>query len=311
MDSKISQFDDATLAQAKELNGVIPIAVPGTPGSNRKVAVSEFGAPVTVDSTLDSASPNPIANQAVAAALHLLQVALAPEYVATEPYDGGSVVSKGYKVYKAKRDTAAGWTEADWEEVNIADLLKEYNMQPAYFKTQQLASYELTGAAATATFSPAADVTVQLSRMDDGSGGVGFLSAAVRSTISMAKVSMGGAGQILARTTKSADVVIDAVIPAAASATDAAVVLQSFTLSLGAWEEWEQKSIEIAAVADASGWKSAYQASKPVTLVAEDDSVFYIEDFNVQDDFVGETLPVFLELAVKADKFCKADMTEA
>lgn len=183
-------------------------------------------------------------------------------------------------------------------------------MKLAYFKTQAIVSHEFVNEdSADSTESPATPVALTLNRMDDGNDGNNYLSVYGTTRIKKARVTMGGSGTLESRAVKAASVVLQAYIPSSASATGSDYTLGTFTVTLSEWDEWEDKDIEIPALDNVANWATRYRNTKPMALKALATSVFYIQDFNIQEEFVGQTLPAYLELGVSADTILGSNKT--
>ena len=273
----------------------------------RVVSIGEL--PIWADRAEKDASGNDIE------ATYTAQTVIDNDYSTEDTYRYGETCMHEGTLYVCTEPAGIGtpepWTPAHWASTNIAEQirnLQEAMKMPKYLKTQEIVTYTLTGAASTATISPASAVVLQLTRMDDGVGGTNLISAAVPVTISKAQVTLGGAGAILSRDAKAAVLDISIVIPSAYAASGDTPV-GSFKLSIGEWSRWEDKNIVLPITASDTDWSENYRTTKPVTLVATTNTAFYIEDFNIQDDFKTQTLPVYTELAIKANKLTSADGT--
>ena len=177
-----------------------------------------------------------------------------------------------------------------------------------YLKTDAVASYELTGAAATATVTPTSKDLV-LTRLDNGAGGTNYINMNYPQKIRKAKLDMGGTGVLLARTALAGVVDLEVYVPAAFAASGVDTQIYSFKVSLETYEAFEDKTIEIPANTGSS-WDAAYEAARPAALRLNGlNSTLYIADFNVQDDFVGQTLNIFLTLGLDVSKLVASDGT--
>ena len=180
-----------------------------------------------------------------------------------------------------------------------------------HLKTDSVVSYELNGNLATATITLPTDKTLSTARLDNGGAKNTFISASVENVIKKAKISLGGAGKVLSRVQLSGMISIDVKIDSSESQSGTDVLISSILLKIGEWGEWEEKNIPIDfSSITTESWSSSYRDSKPVRLVI-DHSVteFTLEDFNIQDDFVNQTLDIFIELGIKADKTTTSDGT--
>lgn len=177
-----------------------------------------------------------------------------------------------------------------------------------YIKTDEVASYELTGAAATATVQPTSKDLV-LTRLDNGTGGTNYLNMNYPQKIRKAKLDMGGTSVLLSRTALAGVVDIEVYVPAAFAASGTDTMIDSFKVSLETYEAFEDKTIVIPANTG-SYWASAYEDARPAALRLDGfDSTLYIADFNVQKDFVGQTLNIFLTLGLDVSYFVASDGT--
>lgn len=204
--------------------------------------------------------------------------------------------------------TSEDWDSTHWTRTTISQLLTEKEPMYKYLKTDAVASYELTGAAATATVQPTSKDFV-LTRLDDGNGGTNYLNMNYPQKIRKAKLDMGGTGVLLARTALAGIVDLEVYVPAAFAANGVDTQIYSFKVSLETYEAFEDKTIEIPANTGGP-WAAAYEASQPAALRLNGlNSTLYIADFNVQDDFVGQTLNIFLTLGLDVSKLVASDGT--
>lgn len=241
---------------------------------------------------------------------YAVQTIIAPEYPGTGVYPYGGVCMHDGTLYVC---TVPGgirspeqWTAAHWASTDIAAqlrILQETLEMSKHLKTQSIVTYPFTGEAPNGTISPVSDVPLQLTRMDDGVGGINYLSAAMPVSISKAQVTMGGAGELLSRAMKAASVKINMIIPAAYSATGADVAAGEFLITLGTWNQWEEKKIGLSITAVDTDWASTYREAKPIEMVVDhSNTTFYIADFNIQEGFKEQQLPIYMDIGVKTDR---------
>lgn len=224
-------------------------------------------------------------------------------------YKKGTLVYRAGVLYRCKTNSpSSSWVDSEWEATNVSKeisrILGEQNMVLKHFKTDNVVSYELTGNSATATITLPTDKTLSIARLDNGGAKNAFISASVENVIKKAKISLGGAGKVLSRVQLSGMISIDVKIDSSESQSGTDVLISSILLKIGEWGEWEEKNIPIDfSSVTTESWSSSYRDSKPVRLVI-DHSVteFTLEDFNIQDDFVNQTLDIFIELGIEADK---------
>lgn len=238
---------------------------------------------------------------------------IAPAYSSlTFPVDEGTPCMYARRLYICSVPggipTSEEWDSTHWTRATISQLLTEKEHMYKYLKTDAVASYELTGAAATATVQPTSKDLV-LTRLDNGEGGTNYLNMNYPQKIRKAKLDMGGTGVLLARTALAGVVDLEVYVPAAFAANGTDTMIGSFKLSLETYEAFEDKTIVIPANTGSS-WAAAYEEARPAALRLDGlDSTLYIADFNVQDDFVGQTLNIFLTLGLDVSKLVASDGT--
>lgn len=204
--------------------------------------------------------------------------------------------------------TSEDWTAGHWTQTRISQILTEKEPMYKYLKTDAVASYELTGAAATATVQPTSKDLV-LTRLDNGAGGTNYLNMNYPQKIRKAKLDMCGTDVLLARTALAGVVDLEVYVPAAFAASGVDTMIDSFKVSLETYEAFEDKTIEIPANTGSS-WAAAYEAARPAALRMNGaGSELHIADFNVQDNFVGQTLNIFLTLGLDVSKLVASDGT--
>lgn len=234
----------------------------------------------------------------------------------TPNYKKNTIVYRGGVLYICKTNSpSSSWVDSEWEETDISNVItrifEEQKMVLKHLKSNDIVSYKLTGNVSTATITLPTDKKLSMSRLDNGGDKDTFISASVENVIRKARISLGGSGKSLSRVQLSGVISIDVKIDSSESQSGTDVLISSILLKIGEWDEWEEKNIPIdfSSVSDDS-WSSSYRDSKPVRLVI-DHSVteFTLEDFNIQDDFVNQTLDIFIELGIKADKTTTSDGT--
>ena len=247
------------------------------------------------------------------------QATIAPNWSSFDVsnYKKGTLVYRAGVLYRCKTNSpSSSWVASEWDETDIskeiARILGEQNMVLKHLKTNNVVSYELTGSAATATITLPADKALSTARLDNGGAKNTFISAAVDNVIKKAKISLGGAGKVLSRVQLSGMISIDVKIDSSESQSGTDVLISSILLKIGEWGEWEEKNIPIDfSSVTTESWSSFYRDSKPVRLVIDHTvTEFTIEDFNIQEDFVGESLDIFIELGIEADKTTTSNGTE-
>ena len=204
--------------------------------------------------------------------------------------------------------TSEDWTAGHWTQTRISQLLTEKEPMYKYLKTDSVTSYTLTGAAATASIQPTSKDFV-LTRLDDGDGGTNYLNMNYPQKVRKAKLDMGGTGVLFARTALAGVVDLEVYVPAAFASNGVDTMIDSFKVSLETYEAFEDKTIEIPAN-NGGSWAPAYEAARPAALRLNGlNTTLYIADFNVQDDFVGQTLNIFLTLGLDVSKLVSSDGT--
>jgi hypothetical protein len=225
-------------------------------------------------------------------------------------YHKDTLVYRNDNLYRCKTDTPSDhWVGSEWELTTIEKELARKGegggfMDLKYIKSGVLQSYTLTGNTPVGTITLSSDTEFQIARLDNGGSQSAYLSAAVENTIRKARISLGGAGKVLSRSQLSGKLVVDVKIDASESESGSEELISTFILKIGEWGEWEDKKIPLDfSGVTAEDWASAFRTAMPVRLVIDHStSQFTIEDFNILEDFVGESLSIYLELGVEADK---------
>lgn len=182
------------------------------------------------------------------------------------------------------------------------NIEQETEMNFAYVKTGVITSYEFSGEAGSATKAiTGSAVSVDLYRMDDSVGGKCYLSGCGPTKVAKARVSIGGTGTLESRDIQAAIILVEAYIPSGASATGNDEPLGTFNIAMSRWNEWESKGFQIELRDDVFKWAEDFRTTKPYALNIKPGTTFYIQDFNIQDDFKEQTLPIYLELGVDTD----------
>ena len=78
--------------------------------------------------------------------------------------------------------------------------------------------------------------------------------------------------------------------------TDASGSIPAFSLSLARWGEWEDKNISLP----------MGQGGPCELSIAETDTEFSCDDFNLQEEFIGQDVEPVLELEVESDSIVDA-----
>lgn len=232
-------------------------------------------------------------------------------------YKKGTIVYRAGVLYRCKTNTpSSSWVDSEWEATDIsseiARIFGEQNMVLKHFKTINLVSYTIAGNNLTRTITLPTDKMVGMSRLDNGGAITAYISAAVPNVIKKIRLSLGGAGKVFSHVQLSGLISIDIKIKDTESSSGTEKLVSSFNLKIAEWGEWEEKNIplDFSGVSE-SDWADAYKEAKPVHFVV-DSSVTHIEleDFNIQDDFIGKSFNIFLEFGIDADKTTSADATE-
>lgn len=244
---------------------------------------------------------------------------IAPDWSSSDvpSYKRGTLAYHAGVLFRCKTNSpSSSWIASEWEATNVSKeitrILGEQNMVLKHLKTNNVVSYELTGNVATATITLPTDKTLSTARLDNGGEKDTFISAAVENVIKKAKISLGGAGKVLSRVQLSGMISIDIKIDSSESQSGTDVLISSILLKIGEWGVWEEKNIPIDfSSVTAESWSSYYRDAKPVRLVINHSTTeFTLEDFNIQDDFVNQTLDIFIELGIEADKTTSSNRTD-
>lgn len=284
--------------------------------------VSQLGNPVTLSASLEVDYKLRIYLTNVATAEQMQERivfdTLGPEYMGAAQLQSLAAVASAFGNMRAAINdmvvAGATFTTVTGGGPSSAESSsEEETMKLAYFKTQAITDHEFTGEAADSEVSPTDPLMLNLNRMDSGIAGVNYLSVfsttGKTNRIKKARVSLGGSGVLESRAVKAAVIYMQAIIPASASTRGEDYVIGTFTVTLSRWGEWEDKDIELLVLDNVSEWKPQFRNTKPMALKALNTTVFYIQDFNIQDDFVEQTLPIYLELGISADIILGSNMT--
>lgn len=160
------------------------------------------------------------------------------------------------------------------------------------------ASYELGGETPNANFSPSSD-QVMASYLTSGAfAGVVALSG-------LSKIKITGARLSNANLTIEGNGAIAAALKMRLSkivgGSESGDPFAEFDLNIGKWNRWEKKNIVI--VPDSGSDTGVNRACR---LVLDDDSVFHVYDYNVDDDMKGQNVLPILELEIETDAILDA-----
>lgn len=159
-------------------------------------------------------------------------------------------------------------------------------------------TYTLTGADADADFSPSADTVIDCYLTSGAFSGKVALSGIGKIKITGARLTNSGCdvegnGPVAASLKLRLSKIVEG--------SESGDPFASFDMNIGKWGRWEKKNITITP--DSSADTSL---NRPCRLVLDDASTFYVYDFNVQSDLVGQDIAPILELEIEADAILNA-----
>lgn len=286
--------------------------------------VSQLGNPVTLSASLEVDYKLRIYLTNVATAEQMQERivfdTLGPEYMGAAQLQSLAAVASAFGNMRAAINDmvvagATFTTVTGGGSSSAESSSEEETMNLAYFKTNAITSYEFDSSHVDKDWTLGTNVALTLNRMDDGNDGTNYLSVygSTPSRIKKARITMGGTGVLESHAVKAASVVLQAYIPSSASATGSDYALGTFTVTLSRWGEWEDKDIELLVLDNIANWKTQYRNTKPMAFKALSTSVFYVQDYNIQDAFVGQepaiTFSAYLELGISAENILGSNMT--
>ena len=160
-------------------------------------------------------------------------------------------------------------------------------------------TYTLTGTDADAAFSPSADTVMDCYLTSGAFSGKVALSGLGKIKITGARLTNASCG-VEGNGTLAAKLKLR--LSKVSSGSEVGDPFAEFEMNIGKWNRWEKKNITITPDSDADA-----SLNRPCQFVIDDSSVFFIYDFNVQDDLVNTAVvrPV-LELEIEADAILDA-----
>lgn len=160
------------------------------------------------------------------------------------------------------------------------------------------ASYELGDETPNANFSPASDQVMPCYLTSGAFAGIVALSGLSKIKITGARLTnanleINGNGAVAAALKMRLSKIV--------GGSEIGDPFAEFEMNIGKWNRWEKKNITITP--DSS---SDTTRNRPCSLVLDDASTFYVYDFNVQSDLVGQDISPILELEIEADAILNA-----
>lgn len=154
-------------------------------------------------------------------------------------------------------------------------------------------TYTLTGADASATFSPDSDQVMPHFLTSGAYNGQISLYGLSKIMITGARltnnsVEVAGNAPLAAQLKIRLSKIVDG--------AESGDPFASFEMNMAKWGRWEKKNIVI--VPDSS---AATDANRACRFVLDDTSVFHVFDYNVQSDMVGQDVDPVLELEIEAE----------
>lgn len=160
------------------------------------------------------------------------------------------------------------------------------------------AAYTLTGADADADFSPSADTVMDCYLTSGAFSGKVALSGLGKIKITGARLTnanleINGNGAVAAALKMRLSKVV--------GGSESGDPFAEFEMNIGKWNRWEKKNIVITPDSGADT-----SLNRPCRLVLDDASTFYVYDFNVQSDLVGQDIAPIIELEIETDAILDA-----
>lgn len=159
-------------------------------------------------------------------------------------------------------------------------------------------TYTLTGADANADFSPVSDLVLSSYLTSGAFGGAVALSGLGSIKITGARLTnsscgVEGNGPLAAKLKLRLSKVV--------GGSESGDPFASFDMNIAKWGRWEKKNIVLFPNPGIDAG-----VNRACQFVIDDASVFYVFDFNVQDDLVGEDIAPILELEIETDAILDA-----
>lgn len=160
------------------------------------------------------------------------------------------------------------------------------------------ASYELGGATPDANFSPASDQVMPCYLTSGAFAGIVALSGLSKIKITGARLSnanltIEGNGAVAAALKMRLSKIVEG--------AESGDPFAEFEMNIGKWNRWEKKNITITPDSDADT-----SLNRPCSLVLDDESVFHVYDFNIDDGMKEQNVNPILELEIETDSILDA-----
>lgn len=236
----------------------------------------------------------------------------------TGTYRKGTLVYRNDTLYRCLTNTpSSSWVAAEWQVTDIATELGRLwrmDMNTKHLRTDSLATITLDGTEINQVKTVSGtDAPITLTRMDNAEGGTNWFSATGDITITRARLVAAGTGGLLTVRRLAGNIALKVYIPAAFASGGADVLLSRARIRLAEWGEWENKNVMLdTSTAQDSDWGVSYADAKPVQIELDGGELtsFGYEDYNIDEDYVGETFDIVLDICTDADKLVNAAGTD-
>jgi hypothetical protein len=233
-------------------------------------------------------------------------------------YRKGTLVYRSDTLYRCLTNTpSSSWVAAEWEATDIATELGRLwrmDMNTKHLRTGSLANITLDGTEINQVKNVSGvDAPITLTRMDDAEGGTNWFSATDTITITRARLVAAGTGRLLTLRKLAGNIALKVYIPAAFASSGADVLLSRARIRIAEWGEWEDKKVVLdTSTAQDSDWGASYADAKPVQIELDGgmSTSFGYEDYNIDEDYVGESFDIYLDICTDADKLVNAAGTD-
>lgn len=160
------------------------------------------------------------------------------------------------------------------------------------------ASYQLGGETPNASFSPASDQVMPCYLTSGAFADIVALSGLSKIKITGARLTnanleIEGNGAVAAS--------LKMRLSKVSSGSEVGDPFAEFEMNIGKWNRWEKKNITITPDSGADT-----SLNRPCSLVLDDESVFHVYDFNIDDGMKEQNVSPILELEIETDAILDA-----
>ena len=220
---------------------------------------------------------------------------IALAFDATATYKKNDIVMYGNSLYRFKADHTGAWSASDVDAITIVQLLKEQNMKKFTVWASTGVSYQLTGEARTASFSPSSAGILETYAISSMNNNVALLDGTKSSRIVGAMVKAGGGfGLQPASGEKAANLVVELIAVSDAGAAVGSAVA-TYNIQLSDWGTWETKDIELSLPTTVPSGATGFGFN--VTTTTE----FTCDDYNIQTEYVDQYVVPEVLLEIETD----------